>query len=56
MNKPIAHRDFDIAEIDAALAAEKAARKTTSGRGWKLFLILGLVKLLAGAFLVLPYA
>ena len=55
MNKPTSHRDFDIEEIDAALAAEKAARKAPAGRPWRLFLVLGLGKLVAGLFLVIPH-
>jgi hypothetical protein len=38
MNTPIAHRDFDIAEIDAVLEAEKAARKAPGRKRWTLFL------------------
>jgi hypothetical protein len=56
MNKPIAHRDFDIAEIDAALAAEKAARKAATRTRWRLFLFLGLIKVLVGALFVIPHA
>ena len=56
MNKPISRRDFDIAEIDAALAAEKAERKAATRSRWKLFLFLGLIKVAAGALFVLPHA
>ena len=56
MNKPIAHRGFDIAEIDAALAAEKAERKAATRSRWKLFLFLGLIKVAAGALFILPQA
>ena len=56
MNKPIVHRDFDIAEIDAALAAEKAERKAPTGTRWKLFLLLGLIKVVAGVMIVIPHA
>jgi hypothetical protein len=56
MNKPISRETFDIAEIDAALAAEKAERKATTRMRWKLFLFLGLIKVMAGAIIVIPHA
>jgi len=56
MNKPIARRDFEIAEIDAAIAAEKATRKAATRPRWKLFLLLGLIKVVAGVMIVIPHA
>jgi hypothetical protein len=56
MNKPTARRDFEIAEIDAAIAAEKAARKAAARSRWKLFLLLGLIKVVAGVMIVIPHA
>ena len=58
MTKPIDHWEFDIAEIDAVLEAEKAERKAAKGTRWKLklFLVFGFAKVLVGLLLVIPHA
>src|ERR1044072_8473449 len=49
MNKPTTHGEFDIAQIDAALEAEKAEKQATTKKRKKLFLVFGLVVLQLGA-------
>jgi membrane fusion protein (multidrug efflux system) len=49
MNAPTSKEQFDIAEIDAALEAEKAATEATVKKRKKLFLVFGLLLLKAGA-------
>ena len=49
MNKP-ARREFDIAEIDALLEAERAARKAAARNRGILFRLLGLLRALGGGF------
>jgi len=49
MNKPLTHEEFDIAEIDAALATEKAGKQATTKKRKKMFTILALAALKVGA-------